>query len=68
MDWLHQTGPTEYVSFTAGGRLIEQDSETSYRRTCFYWDNRKRPAIIIIIIMIIVAVVINRCAVESARL
>jgi hypothetical protein len=64
MDWLLQTGPTEYVSFTTGGRLIQQDSETSYRRTCFYWDNSKRPAIIIII----VGVVINRCAVESARL
>jgi len=65
MDWLHQTGPTEYVSFTAGGRLIQQDSETSYGSTCFYWGNRKRPVIIIITT---VAVVIGRYALESARL
>jgi hypothetical protein len=29
MDWLHQIGPIEYVSFTAGGRLRRQDSDTS---------------------------------------
>lgn len=30
MVWHHQTGHTKYVSFTAGGRMIQQDSETSY--------------------------------------